>query len=449
MKKRIQLLVSAAMMLLVLTATTGCKEVMSSLDNPVSAYLQVKADSIVAFYGEPVSLKASTISTEPITYTSSDETIASVDQNGNVTAHKYGDVIITMTVAANEYYLGATKQVKVSARSKEMLVPLTIEAIEAGYINIYNYCNLTFMYSLNGADKVTITGNTYPIQVAAGDKVEFYGNNESYAPTSDTYIRTTNRACIYGNIMSLVDEKDFKNRTKLTSNYTFYRMFWNNPKLENHPTKDLVLPATKLAYYCYYGMFNGCTKLTKAPELPATELADGCYSSMFYNCDAMTEAPELPATKLKTYCYAWMFEDCDALTATPKLSSTQLAYGCYSGMFYSCDKLATASDLPATELPGDCYWRMFENCKELTSAPKILATELTSNSCYQMFVYCPKIKDAFVKFAYSGDYSPNMFYAKGDGVAEAVLHTTAANKASWESYFASWGLTNWTVKADY
>ncbi|MCR5608839.1 MAG: InlB B-repeat-containing protein [Lachnospiraceae bacterium] len=44
------------------------------------------------------------------------------------------------------------------------------------------------------------------------------------------------------------------------------------------------MPATTLTYYCYNGMFKGCTSLEEAPELPATTLANSCYYNMFNNC---------------------------------------------------------------------------------------------------------------------------------------------------------------------
>ena len=68
------------------------------------------------------------------------------------------------------------------------------------------------------------------------------------------------------------------------------------------------LPATALAFYCYYNMFAGCTSLTTAPALPATVLADFCYYNMFAECTSLTTAPaELPAAILATYCYDNMF----------------------------------------------------------------------------------------------------------------------------------------------
>ena len=57
-------------------------------------------------------------------------------------------------------------------------------------------------------------------------------------------------------------------------------------------------------------MFDGCTRLTSAPELPATVLAANCYNGMFQYCDNLTKAPELPATTLTYWCYHSMFQGC-------------------------------------------------------------------------------------------------------------------------------------------
>lgn len=51
-----------------------------------------------------------------------------------------------------------------------------------------------------------------------------------------------------------------------------------------------------LTNYCYYGLFEGCSSLTTAPELPATTLADSCYANMFQGCMSLTTAPTI-----KTY----------------------------------------------------------------------------------------------------------------------------------------------------
>ena len=74
-----------------------------------------------------------------------------------------------------------------------------------------------------------------------------------------------------------------------------------------------VLPSTKLAKKCYYGMFSNCTAITKAPELPATELANSCYHYMFYYCLSLEESPRLVAQNLnmeQMSCYLNMFDRC-------------------------------------------------------------------------------------------------------------------------------------------
>ena len=48
--------------------------------------------------------------------------------------------------------------------------------------------------------------------------------------------------------------------------------------------RNFDLAQKKLASFCYYSMFQGCTGLTSAPELPATTLVSSCYRSMFHGC---------------------------------------------------------------------------------------------------------------------------------------------------------------------
>jgi len=45
-------------------------------------------------------------------------------------------------------------------------------------------------------------------------------------------------------------------------------------------------------------MFQGCTKLTTAPDLPSTTLAISCYQSMFKGFPSLITAPDLPAESL-------------------------------------------------------------------------------------------------------------------------------------------------------
>ena len=274
-------------------------------------------------------------------------------------------------------------------------LPLTFEAKEAGATVTYNNYNYPIEYSTDG---ITWTQSPY-VSVTlenVGDKVYFRGNNETYYyPSSYSPLFNCSYDCyIYGNIMSLVHSTNFATATTLSGERTFYQMFKNNTHIKNHPTKDLVLPATTLAEQCYYDMFNSCTGLTKTPELPATTLAKRCYYGMFDYCTGLTTAPELPATTLAEGCYYYMFDDCTGLTSAPELPATTLTKDCYSCMFERCSGLTSAPELPATTLAEGCYLYMFSSCTGLTSAPELPATNLAYGCYSSMFDGCTGLTSA-------------------------------------------------------
>ena len=281
----------------------------------------------------------------------------------------------------------SVKAVK-KAPADPLAVPMTIEAIAAGTITVSNPKE-GMQYSLNGGAKTAVTTS---IDVAAGDKVQFYGNGTNITNYNGTNITGSGDGftCkVYGNIMSLVDEENFATAKTLPANSTFMSLFYEFTTLTD--ASGLLLPAETLVQHCYYSMFQGCTALTAAPELPATQLASGCYYSMFRGCTALTAAPALPATQLANSCYYSMFQHCIALTAAPELPATQAAYSCYQQMFQDCYALTAAPELPATELDNNCYRQMFMGCSALTAAPALPATQLVSNCYRQMFYQCSNL----------------------------------------------------------
>lgn len=156
------------------------------------------------------------------------------------------------------------------------------------------------------------------------------------------------------------------------------------------------LPAKKCARSCYRAMFQECTSLTTAPELPATTLADNCYKDMFVRCYSLVNIPaELPALSLDSSCYRAMFYACSSLTTTPMLPATTCAPYCYYDMFYGCTSLTTApAELPATTLADNCYNRMFRKCTNLTTAPSLPADTLKTNCYCAMFLDCANLTGA-------------------------------------------------------
>ena len=234
-----------------------------------------------------------------------------------------------------------------SATAQDMTAtPLTLEAAEAGAINIVNPNGLTIEYNKNGAGWTPSTDNPISIGVAEGDVVQFRGNNASYTTYEmgelPTRFTATNNVYLYGNLMSLVDADGFATANALTDetgmggNFSF---LFSTPEVEgelfpkenttirNHPTKDILLPATTLTPMCYMYLFSGCTGLTRAPELPATTLTMGCYHRIFDNCTGLTTAPTLPAKRLADDCYSCMFAGCTSLNYVKCLATDISAMG--------------------------------------------------------------------------------------------------------------------------
>ena len=96
---------------------TSCDEIMSTIDNPVGSYVQFNDSVLNLTPGQVAQNVATTISTEKVTYTSSDKSIATVDPNGFVTAISHGEAIITASVPANENYQAGSASYKVKVGS--------------------------------------------------------------------------------------------------------------------------------------------------------------------------------------------------------------------------------------------------------------------------------------------------------------------------------------------
>lgn len=284
-----------------------------------------------------------------------------------------------VTFDNKKYY---TITVKMS-ESEEIGNPLTLEAKDANVkVTFNNHATGKVSYSINNGETIDIAaGDSKEITLTnIGDKVSFFGENNTYNSTSPAITCDGGDCYVYGNIMSLVKPTGYASETTISKASCFQYFFSGNTHIVNHSQRELVLPATTLAGMSYYYMFNGCTGLTSAPALPATNLGNSCYGYMFKDCTALTTAPALPATTLTSSCYTHMFENCTGLTIAPSLPATTLTSYCYSSMFSGCSSLVTAPSLPATTLTDHCYQSMFRACTNLTYV-KCLATNISATSC--------------------------------------------------------------------
>ena len=222
----------------------------------------------------------------------------------------------------------------------------------------YNISGLE--YSVNFGDWTTVEANKEVTFGGTNGDLRLRGTNtDGTASALDKYSTITFTdsnvpvACT-GDIRTLLDWDNYT--TVNTENAMFINLFENCSVLTSAPE----LPATSLAYNCYYCMFLGCKNLKSAPKLPATTLASFCYHGMFYGCTSLTSAPELKATTLADNCYSSMFVGCTSLEKAPELKATELAISCYASMFRGCTKLSTVTMLA----PGDKISEATDYCND-------------------------------------------------------------------------------------
>ena len=314
--------------------------------------------------------------------------------------------------------------------------PLTLKAAGTCTITIKNPLNKKIYFLKEGGELENSELSTISIALTAGQSVQLYGKNTTYAaadaiPVFDenrnddirllndnsyTNITFSSRCSIYGNIMSLVlptdtpDESitnpaNFKDLKELPAGTnTFAGLFLDQEAFDEGPTlrlrndenRDILLPATTLTSGCYYSLFLG-SGLKRVPELPAVNLAADCYGTMFaanYNIESVPSSL-LKAETMQPHCYEAMFLYCLNLQNTPDLPATTTAEGCYSFMFAVCGTLTNGpSAFAAKELADFSCNYMFMSCESLSGFPTIEAETVGRFSCAYMFNNCTSLVTA-------------------------------------------------------
>ena len=425
-------------LLLVSLFTTSCKEVLGSLDNPVSSYLELKKSSSILEPGQTCTIEASTISTSPITYKSLNPDKATVDSKGVVTAVDDGEATIVVETAAAENYLAGKAEFKVYVRTPDLFDPLTLEAKADGNIDISftNYfagapeLEEPIIYSINGGEEQSVTAYT-SFAVKTGDKVQFKSKNKTLARRFkygdyyyNQYVRILPQVqcAVYGNAMSMVSpDGNWHLNREIKEKFALGYLFASASNLVNDETRNLTLPATTLTDSCYFYTFRNCYGLTRAPELPAKEIKNSSYRYMFQGCSSLTEVPDINVKTIGErgcyymfgYCYgltsapainvetvgaqgmAYMFRGCTALTTAPAITAEDVdIYGFYE-MFWDCTSMTKAGDITIKNAAGEsAFCWMYENCSALKESPAITADSIGNNAGANMFTGCQALEKA-------------------------------------------------------
>ena len=276
----------------------------------------------------------------------------------NVYAVGYIEKNITIPPVKKNDFLHGENAVRFELTAMEAGNPLTMFVLEPATIHVINPPD-GMKYDI-GEGKQTINGESeISIDVSPGNEVRFYGDSTNIKNYSRTNIVSTNNVELYGNIMSLVDEKNFATATSMVG-ASFAGLFSGDGFSGGTfiiNASGLLLPATTLSENCYSGMFAGCAELTDTPvELPALTLAPGCYSNMFEGCDKLSDAPHLPAPELVDRCYASMFYQCGSLKNVTCLATTITGSDCTKDWLYEVNNPGTF-----TKAKGATCWSSGSN----------------------------------------------------------------------------------------
>lgn len=264
----------------------------------------------------------------------------------------------------------------------------------------------TIQYSINDGEwtSVTSTDSGVAISVTAGDSVRFRGTNTQYCNANkNNYSRFgagTATFNISGNIMSMTAGDNFVGVTTLPAAWTFTQFFKESKPVS---AEHLILPADTMLESCYRALFSKCTTLVTPPALPATTLATYCYYYMFENC-GITTAPDLLAATIPSYGYSYMFTGCSSLSYIKCMATTKSASNCLtnwvtnvaaSGTFVKDSN--TSWSTGASGIPTG--WTVFDN--EIVEDPVI-----TFNGENKITITCETTgADIYYRLGTTGSYS--------------------------------------------
>ena len=476
MKKLFSTFAQGMLFMALALVLTGCDEFFSMMDNPVTPRLNVRSNSITLKVGATASCEASTQDHVALFYASADPAVATVDAKGTITGVAVGKTKITVTAKGeDEYYrtqiFGENAQV-IDVEVVEAKTKINVESVTLDQPTLDKKVGdaavtLTATVNPSDADDKTVTWKSsnetvatvadgVVTFVAAGTATITATATNGTAETSDDKEATcvvtitaaapsmlstplTLEALTAGTIVvsspqgGLQYSKNGGDKTAVTHNAAIDVAIGDKVSFYGNCTKTYV-GGLYVGTQFYNGtadvkVYGNIMSLLDATGFAtATTLtADETFRYLFQNYSHLIDAGDLqlPATTITQKCYYCMFDNCPNLTTAPKkLPAMELKFDCYDQMFWGCVKLTTTPELPATTLVSQCYYKMFKKCTGLTTAYVKAAYTVGSNECFEMFNECT--------------------------AAGAVLHTTTANKASWDGVMGptkSW--SNWTAVGDW
>jgi len=318
------------------------------------------------------------------------------------------------------------------------------------------------------------TGQSDEITIEVNTNILICNLTDSLGSTPSAYLRfainssSAGKIIASGNLMSMLN-----NREEL-HDYAFYGLFRYCSKLtslHNGAYGDetyLTLPRTKLAPYCYYGLFAESGTFEMINELPATEMEESCYSFMYHKCSSLvidsnkqnalqhittlakscfvnmfsycsnlSRVVHLPnVNQLAVECYMNMYEQTNLTDIADMSMITTLAKSCFSGMYKDCNNIVDLSEkvLIGGDIPELAYYAMFAGCMTLTKTPTIPnLTSVGKNAMAFMFQNCFELKVGTQQVSNSYTRICQLPNSLGDGAVHYMFeHCQEYHTTGWE-----------------
>lgn len=484
-KKSILRLLQASLMCCLAVLFTACDDVFGNEDNPMSAYLSMSDKPVTLKVGDTYRRKAISVTTAVVEYTSSKTDVATVDNEGMVTAIAEGTTTITATATGyssqngKKIYQPASVSYVVTVKAAIATITTHPEAttgdIAAGSGTALVTAGVadggTMMYEVTTTNtKPTTTegfGATIPTAANLGVGtyyVWYYAKGNTGYNDSEIAASAVEVTVVPTLSTPLTVEAITAGTIIVTSPKTGMQYSLNGGAKTAVPdgTPIDVAVGDKVSFYgdgtnitaysdgntstninggtAEVKVYGNIMSLVDEDNFATNKTLTDNYTfySLFKNYTTLKDASDLllPATDLTgaSNCYGSMFQGCTSLTTAPELKATMIANECYNCMFYGCTNLTTApAELPAMTMASACYAGMFLNCTSLTTAPKLPATTLGDACYYCMFYGCTSLTTAYVKAAYTNTFfgmECDLMFNGCQNLSTSTLYTDGTNWSS-------------------
>ena len=392
-----------ALLLCTMFGISSCDDIGANYDNPtIGSYMKVD-EAVTVGIGKTVSINPSTISDGNVLFTSSNDKVATVDANGNVTGHMSGNVQITATVEETKGYYSSTAycDVQVFAEDTEQLEADINAKKDAGY--------WATIWLAPEANIELPDGLTLP-----NVSLEIYGDEEKPATIKINKSITIQNSFVLSNVIVDASELDkpFVQLAKTESESYYYidQLFFNNVKVNdlkyqffygNKETKCLI-------YYFY--VQNSVIGIDGTNKKYIFDFnSSGNYGYMYLNNSTFYANPPIEkagsfintqsATKISTfetsqttnirYCTFYNISYKQNFCTQVENNKNYLYYNVYYNIFVNCGKsgqLYKGLGGNASNLQKNTNWNVYNNMinfdGEDTSSSELIGNYDSSDYLY-------------------------------------------------------------------